>query len=173
MQVGSRWLRKACTCFGVQQTLVQRSTIPLLATKVTQRTNNLHRPKCPLYFPSNDKKELSFGITIPGVILTRAVFLTWSCNYGAGGFSISGNLQLKGFKRKDSPAFALVDRYVSLYEATDQSRFDFDNLFSGLSTLFEAGKAFPGELDERGSTLLHVIYCQLSHERTKRSLTSN
>ena len=92
-------------------------------------------------------------INIPDIILARAIVFTLSCNFGAGGHPVAGNLSLKGIRRTDSPAFALVIERCRTSAASSKC---FEDLLLELNQIFRDGKATPSELDEGGRTLSHV-----------------
>ncbi|KAJ6014744.1 hypothetical protein N7540_009335 [Penicillium herquei] len=90
-----------------------------------------HNPECPMYQSST--RAASFGIR------------------GAGGFSISPNLQVHPHVAPSSPSFDLLTKYLDSDCSTSLPKFK-----KSLEELFQKGEASPRDTLPNGETLLHV-----------------
>jgi hypothetical protein len=116
-----------------------------------------HRRDCP--YARNQKLVKKLGLQFFHInrLAGTAIKASFSVQFGAGEFSISPFLALRGCSRRDSPAFRLFDelgwdeaktlpQYISIMRQVP----------TRLLLLFTDGKASPNEKDEFGRTLLHV-----------------
>ena len=74
---------------------------------------------------------------------------------GAGGFSISPLLTLRGFVRNDSPIFALYDS-PDLFRPECNLEEYMDYASARMLQLFADGAGSPYDVNEDGETILHV-----------------
>jgi hypothetical protein len=150
-----------CNC---RQVIVQRaSRIIFTGLKFFSQTALLHRQDC-LYF-RNQKVTKKMGLRIiqPNKLVGAVIEVSCTLQSGAGDLSISPYLALRGFSRKNSPAFALFEEFgwgkvVTLPQQLSSMR----QIPTRLNLLFSTGEASPNETNEFGETLLHV---SLTHRR--------
>lgn len=150
----TRALSRSCSCYR-RSYLQSRATGwgPLHIFRHTQ-TAEAHDKHCPCYVRSSKKSSFGARITVLNWFLAKAIEISFNRAEGAGGNSMSPTLTLRSLVRKDSPAFALLNRNeIQKYQANK------DYLREALELilkLFREGKASPYDVDKNGRNLLHV-----------------
>jgi hypothetical protein len=144
-----------CNC---RQIVAQRSKRAIFSViEVSSQIAISHRQDCPYARNQKSTKKLGLQIFHISQLVGTAIKGSVSMQFGAGDFSISPYLSLRGFSRRDSPAFELFDelkwdgaktlsQYISIMR----------QLPTRLLLLFTDGKASPNEKNEFGQTLFHV-----------------
>ncbi|KAJ5707512.1 hypothetical protein N7488_007313 [Penicillium malachiteum] len=112
-----------------------------------------HELECPLYQPTT--RVASFGIqwAVLDKISSFSVRSFFGSTRGAGGFSISPNLQVHPEVAPSSPSFDLLVKYLDIGCSTSLPKFK-----KSLEELFKKGEASPRDTLPTGETLLHVSY---------------
>jgi len=148
-------IEKICNC---RQLVVQRSRRAIFSViEFSSQIAISHRQDCPYARNQKPTKKLGLQIFHISQLVGTAIKGSFSIQFGAGDFSISPYLSLRGFSRRDSPAFELFDelgwdgtktlsQYISIMR----------QLPTRLILLFTDGKASPNEKNEFGQTLFHV-----------------
>ena len=145
------------------EAFAKSSSFEFTSRKFAFETESLsHLRTCPLFVKSAWTTVARFRIRSCGALLARAIDASMSITRGAGGLSISSNLQCARVVPYDSPAFKLV-RSVFLDDGPRRrSKIEMEAyatkfVLPELERLFCSGKASPYDVDsETGDTLLHV-----------------
>lgn len=123
-----------------------------------------HHKDCPC--SSLSKKEETLGIRFShcGYLLARTIQASMTITWGAGGLSISPDLNFRAVVSSESPAFSLIRQVI---------QFDFSNevieqTLREIFKLFIKREASPTDVDEYGNTLLHVRHRFLAHAGNSR-----
>jgi len=128
-----------------------------------------HSRSCPLFKGSWQNYMVGFKYVHSAALL--ALEASFTISRGAGGFSVSPFLQVRGLVRDNSPAFELVWTCLkNIWHSKDEKcEAHVTEGLQQLRSLFDLGEAAPGDIDPKGRNLLHV-----SHNIADRSnLTEN
>ncbi|KAL3455574.1 hypothetical protein BJX64DRAFT_294919 [Aspergillus heterothallicus] len=118
-----------------------------------------HGPCCPLHNQNRNLVSLMFRHTFCNWFLRFSVTASLTMTKGAGGFSISPNLQFRAVVPDDSPAFKLLTKH-SRFHTWDPlliKRSEIRSTHRKLFDLFHAGLASPTDTLENGTTILHAV----------------
>ncbi|KAL3470051.1 hypothetical protein BJX99DRAFT_240167 [Aspergillus californicus] len=119
-----------------------------------------HRPWCPLQNQSRDLVSLNFRHNFCNRFLGFSITTSLTMTKGAGGFSISPNLQFRAVVPEDSPAFSLLQSVFRSY-IFDISpmigKSEIRRTHQELFELFHTGLASPTDTLENGDTILHAV----------------
>lgn len=93
-------------------------------------------------------------------LLSMVLELCLTMNRGAGGFSISPFLQVRGLMRNDSPAFNLIQELKDHSATANLTDIELkvSNVIRQVRRLFDEGKATPSDVNSLGMNLLHVSF---------------
>lgn len=155
-----------CTCY-----LRQTSTAQWMVGSNFQLFTNAvgtHSRSCPLFKGSWQNYTVGFKYVHSAALL--ALEASFTISRGAGGFSVSPFLQVRGLVHDDSPAFKLVEACMENLSLLKDEKCDANvtDSLQQLRSLFDQGKATPGDVDSQGHTLFHVSHAIAK----KRDLTN-
>ena len=154
----SRPLYPVCVCSVRQESKTQwiaGSNLQLF-TKVART----HSRGCPLFSSSWQTNTIGIKYVHAAAPLRVALELSLTATRGAGGISLSPLIQVRGFVRDDSPAFKLVNEFnlkLGLSNAGD-SELEVIKAMRQIRSLFDEGKAKPGDVNTYGETILGVSF---------------
>ncbi|KAL8724068.1 MAG: hypothetical protein Q9166_008153 [cf. Caloplaca sp. 2 TL-2023] len=148
-----------CTCRG--RPVIQKSTRwTFWFADFSSQLLSTHRNDCPFFTECNNITRLSFNLNYTSLVLRARAQIALSMQYGNGGIGIMPNLNIRGVRRNDSPAFALFDRRKWYgYMSPGKHQTAIRHILLRLRQLFESREASPLELDERGNTLMWAGGC--------------
>lgn len=182
--------KRKCICHISRRT--RRSTVRVRGTQWRffheSTTTDDHMSSCHLSEWTVCDRQQSYGIIYHGLIpfLNRAIGLSFSSNYGAGGYSLSPSITYyPSVDRKVAPAFQLVsllwkgynnDAYADAKLGSRGERSAWlaswnhlaQSIYKKIVQLFREGKASPRDVDSRNMSLIHsvieMVCCFLSSD---------
>ena len=105
----------------------------------------------------DEKTKMFFDISLMSQLVNKAVRLSVSLQYGAGGMSVSPSLILHGMRRCNSPIFALMKTLdLPVRTGTSERIFRMGEVLPQIKLLVQNGQASPHEVDENGRTVFDV-----------------
>ena len=134
-----------CTCSKRPYVTTWGLPYSYLGTCILSKSQ--HRKACPQAVSSKTFR-LSLQYKFPRFLINKAVHLSFSSTYGAGGFSLAPRLGIIPVTTGNNPARQIIR------ESRDLS--DGSALILKLRQLFLDGKASPFDIDEAGGSLAHV-----------------
>jgi hypothetical protein len=152
-------IEKVCNC---RQLVVQQASRRIFpGLEFFSQIAISHRQDCPYSRNQKVTKKLGLNIIHVSKLIGAAMKASFAIQFGAGGLSISPYLALRGFSRKESPAFTLFNelRWAEA-ETLPQYISILRQIPTRLHLLFTNGEASPNETDQFGETLLHVSLMQ-------------
>ncbi|KAL9102321.1 MAG: hypothetical protein Q9187_009137 [Circinaria calcarea] len=114
-----------------------------------------HKKSCPL-FALRKGFHFAFNYAFPRWLLSKAVGVTFTATYGAGGFSIGPNLHFIPIVDYDSPAMELIGKWVSSCSQQHLVGEQTSETIIQLRQLFLKGEASPFDVNPSGSSILQV-----------------
>ena len=140
-----------CMCYRRPQTTAWRSPYRILGVGTLSMAQ--HRKTCPLSsFQSGF--QISVRYMFPQWLLFKAVDISFSALYGAGGFSLAPYLGIIRVATNNNVAKKVLNRFTFVHDAGR-----LDQLILELRQVFLDGRASPFDIDEQGQSLIHVSYC--------------
>ena len=116
-----------------------------------------HKPSCSFYSRLSQVSSARISIKSCGRLLSGAISAFVEVRRGAGGYSISPQLQCARVVPLDHPAWQLFDFDVDLFPLTaNDFHSSIERRFRDLHQLMLSGQASPYDVDIEGQTLLHV-----------------
>ena len=146
-------LYSQCSCLRRPQFTAWGSPYGFLGIGTFSRVR--HRRNCQ-WASFQRSFQYSVRYRFPSYFLRKAVHLSFSASYGAGGFSLAPTLGIISVATKANPAMEILNgcRHGRRYGC----RLTVEEVISQLRALFVAGKASPFDIDEKGQNLSHVSH---------------
>ena len=139
-----------CACHKRPQVTAWRSPYSILGMGTVCKAR--HRRNCP-WFSLQRSFQISIQYRFPWYLLNKAVDLSLSTSYGAGGLSLAPNLRIISVATGRNPAIDLV-RSINIRTNARS----LEKLMLELRQLFFEGRASPFDIDEKGRNLIHVSH---------------
>lgn len=125
-------------------------------------TTHHHFPDCVYHFQSADSVSTRWVVAFNGLhrVINRAVELSFSYSFGAGGCSLSpGFTYYPSIDGKRDPAFRIISLMDVFLKSDPPNRWletDFlESAIESIILLYRHGKASPKALDQHGRSILH------------------
>lgn len=138
-----------CACC---QTMTQSSYNPIFEASVSSELRKPRRKNHRLRHQTQFVRKFACNLTW----LSCSVRFSLQATRGAGGFSISPTLTVRGVVRPDSPAFSVLERMKTFAGSLEQGEQDAMSVIRDLRIVFDRGEASPTEVLPNGDTLMHV-----------------
>ena len=163
-----------CQAFGILRTCkpprIERSwTKTVLGATFGSQSIQTHRRGCPR--EEDEDTKIFFDVSLISRLVNKAVHLSFSLQYGAGGMSVSPSFTLRGMRRRNSPVFALLKTLNEVGLETAERFIRMGEVLPRIKLLVQNGQASPHEVDENGRTVFDVCYSSSTPKDSTNSFT--
>ncbi|KAI1148212.1 hypothetical protein F4825DRAFT_106855 [Nemania diffusa] len=167
----------ACICRPSRRATRQRNRIWAMSFSFESSSVANHVPDCPFSQINKSQHAMTYTAEFENLkwLLQKAIGVSFSLCYGAGGFSISpGFTYYPAVNEKTAPAFRIMDLCKDIMYTIGkkleglglQSSFDCTNIIRGYArvieysfdevlSLYRRGEASPRDIDSKGRSLMH------------------